>query len=442
VVSGAPQKARDSTTRLEGLARARTGHQNGQVGDRRLGIGFVGAGFMNRFHLMSLPGVRDADVTGIFSPNREHAESLARLAARLDVGQPKIHASVGDLVADPDVDALWIATTNDVRVAIVEEIVGSVTRGSGELIGVACEKPLARNFDEARRMVELIETTPLLHGYLENQVFAPSIVRGKEIVWRRAAPIAGRPYLARAAEEHSGPHMPWFWSGERQGGGVLNDMLCHSYELARFLLTSPDESRDALQVEQVNAQIASLKWTRPEYSELLREMTQGAIDYAKSPAEDFARASMTLRTNDGTRVMIEATTSWSFVGPALRLRTELLGPEYSMQVDSLSTDLTVFLGRKVRGEAGEDLVEKQNAEQGLMPVIADEPTAYGYTAENRHMVRAFLEGRMPDENWRDGLAVVEVLMACYKSAEERRTIDFPVDLSGFVPAVARGEWRG
>ena len=49
---------------------------------------------------------------------------------------------------------------------------------------------------------------------------------------------------------------------------------------------------------------------------------------------------------------------------------------------------------------------------------------------------------MPDENWRDGLAVVEVFMACYKSAEDRRTIDFPVDLSGFVPEVARGEWQG
>ena len=58
------------------------------------------------------------------------------------------------------------------------------------------------------------------------------------------------------------------------------------------------------------------------------------------------------------------------------------------------------------------------------------------------MVRAFLDGRISDENWRDGLTVVEVLMACYKSAEERRTVDFPVDLSGFVPAVARGEWRG
>ena len=68
---------------------------------------------------------------------------------------------------------------------------------------------------------------------------APSIVRGKDIIWRRAAPIAGRPYLARAAEEHSGPHMPWFWRGDLQGGGVLNDMMCHSVEVARYMLTEP-----------------------------------------------------------------------------------------------------------------------------------------------------------------------------------------------------------
>lgn len=408
---------------------------------RTLGIGFVGAGFMNRFHVASLVGVRDCEVAGVFSPTRTNAELLAASARQAGVGEPRVHGSIADLVADPHVDALWISTTNDSRVAVVEQIVDAVTRGKGELIGVACEKPLARNLAEARRMVELIESMPLLHGYLENQVFEPALTRGKEIIWRRAAPIAGRPYLARAAEEHSGPHMPWFWSGERQGGGVLNDMLCHSYEAGRFLLTAPDETRTALQVEDVNAQIASLKWTRPEYVELLKEMSGGQVDYGRAPAEDFARAAVRLRAPGGERLLVEATTSWSFVGPALRLRAELLGPEYAMQVDSLSTDLSVFLGRKIRGEAGEDLVEKQNSEQGLMPVIADEPGVYGYTAENRHMVQAFLAGRMPDETWHDGLAVTEVLMACYKSAEDGRTIAFPADLGSFVPAVARGTWR-
>lgn len=409
---------------------------------RRLGIGFVGAGFMNRFHVQSLVGVRDADVAGVFSPTRERAEALAALCRELDVGEPRVHRSVTELVADPAVDAVWIASTNDSRVSVVEEIVEAVRSGKGELIGVACEKPLARNVAEARCMVELIEGTPLLHGYLENQVFAPSVTRGKEIVWRRAVPIAGRPYLARAAEEHSGPHMPWFWDGRRQGGGVLNDMLCHSYEVARFLLTAPGEPRDALTVEEVSAQIASLKWTRAEYIELLRDMTGGQVDYARAPAEDFARAAVRLRGPNGERLLVEATTSWNFVGAGLRLRTELLGPEYAMQIDSLNTDLTVFMSRRVRGEAGEDLVEKQNAEQGLMPVVADEPGIYGYTAENRHMVQSFLAGRPPSETWHDGLAVVEVLMACYKSAEEGRSIRFPVDLEGFTPAVAQGRWAG
>jgi hypothetical protein len=145
------------------------------------------------------------------------------------------------------------------------------------------------------------------------------VARGKEVIWRRAVPIAGRPYLAGAAEEHSGPHRPWFWRGDRQGGGVLNDMLCHSYEAARYLLTAPGGARDSLTVTEVNAQIASLKWTRPEYAELLREQTGGAIDYGRAPAEDFARATVRLRTPEGLPVIVEATTSWGFVGPGLRL---------------------------------------------------------------------------------------------------------------------------
>ncbi len=407
---------------------------------RPLGIGFVGAGFMNRVHVASLVGVRDCEATGVFSPTRAHAERLAAQARSHGVGDATVHASITDLVADPRVDALWISSTNDTRVAVVEEIVDALARGNGELVGLACEKPLARNLAEARRMIELVESTPLLHGYLENQVFQPSVVRGKEIVWRRAVPFAGRPYLARAAEEHGGPHTNWFWSGERQGGGVLNDMLCHSYEVARHLLTAPDEPRAALQVEEVNAQIASLKWSRPEYAAILRERSDGALDYASAPSEDFARAAVALRAPGGERALVEATTSWSFVGPAGRLRAELLGPEYSLQIDSLTTDLTVFISRGLGQRPGEDLAEKQNAESGLMPVVADAPAAHGYTAENRHMVQAFLARRMPDETWHDGLAVTEVLMACYRSAEEGRSVAFPADLADFVPAVARGGW--
>ena len=139
----------------------------------------------------------------------------------------------------------------------------------------------------------------------------------------------------------------------------------------------------------------------------------------------------------------EATTSWSFVGAGLRLSAELLGPEYSLSWNTLDSGLKVFFSRAVAGQAGEDLVEKQNAEAGLMPVVANEAAAYGYEDEDRHFVRAFLGKETPLLTFDDGLEVVEMLMAAYQSAEEGRTLAFPPQgLEGFVPAVARGTWTG
>ena len=52
----------------------------------RLGIGLIGSGFVSQFHIRSLAGVRDADVAGVTSPTREHAEAAAALAKQLGVG--------------------------------------------------------------------------------------------------------------------------------------------------------------------------------------------------------------------------------------------------------------------------------------------------------------------------------------------------------------------
>jgi predicted dehydrogenase len=166
------------------------------------------------------------------------------------------------------------------------------------------------------------------------------------------------------------------------------------------------------------------------------------IDYATAPSEDFASLTIEFETDDGHTVLGEATTSWSFVGPGLRLSAELLGPEYSMSWSTLNSGLELFFSREVKGKTGEDLVEKQNAEVGLMPVVTNEPMAYGYEAEDRHFVRAFLGREAPRLTFDDGLEVVRVLMAAYLSAEQGRTVAFPPEgIDTFVPMVARGAWR-
>jgi predicted dehydrogenase len=120
----------------------------------------------------------------------------------------------------------------------------------------------------------------------------------------------------------------------------------------------------------------------------------------------------------------------------------MLGPEYSFQMNTLDTPARIFISRELHGEKDEDLVEKQNAEQGLMPLIEDETITYGYTEENRHMVEAFLAGRQPAESVHDGLVVTELIMASYLAAEQEETLQFPVaDLDSFVPQVALGTWQ-
>lgn len=405
----------------------------------RLGIGFIGSGFITQFHIRSMVGVRDADVLGVWSPNRERAQSAASLARTLNVGEAKAYPSITAMIEDPAIDALWICGPNFTRIANVEEIADALWRGKGQLSGIACEKPLARNVAEAKQLIELVNRVGLNNGYLEDQVFAPSLSRAKEILWRRGAAIAGRPYLARATEEHSGPHAPWFWNGELQGGGVLNDMMCHSVEVARYLLTEPDKARDSVRPLRVTARVANLKWSQSKYAAQLQARMGKDIHYSGAPAEDYASATIEFVDDQNNILIGELTNSWSFVGPGLRLTMELLGPEYSMSVNTLDSGPRLFFSREVKGVAGEDIVEKQNAETGLMPVVANEASEYGYEAENRHMARAFLRGEKPALTFQHGLEVVELLMMAYMSAEQGRTIDYrPEDLDSFVPAVARG----
>lgn len=402
-----------------------------------LGVGFIGSGFITRFHIRAWQAVRGADVRGVWSPTRQRAEEAAALARSLGVGEARVYGSIAEMAADPAIDCIWICGPNYARIENMEEIAHARSRGA-DLVGVACEKPLARNVAEGRRVVALVEQAGVLHGYLENQLFAPSVERGKEIVWARGAALSGRPYLARAAEEHGGPHMPWFWRGELQGGGVLNDMMCHSLEVGRHLLTEPGAARSSIRPMKVSAQIASLKWSRPEYVKLLKEMMGADTDYARHPAEDFARASVNYVDERGTPLVVEATTSWSYVGAGLRLSMELLGPEYSLSISTLDSTTKIFLSRRLRSDAAEDLIEKQNAEQGLMPIVGNEPAEYGYENENRFFVRSFLDGAQPALDFKAGLEVVELLMACYMSAEQERVLTWrPEGLDTYQPPVAR-----
>ena len=72
-------------------------------------------GFNTRFHIQGWTGVRDGDVRGVWSPNAQNAASAARLARDLGVGDAKAYRSIAEMVADPDIHAIWLCGPNQAR---------------------------------------------------------------------------------------------------------------------------------------------------------------------------------------------------------------------------------------------------------------------------------------------------------------------------------------
>ena len=405
-----------------------------------LRVGFVGAGFIAKFQLRAMAQIRTMELVGVTSRTRAHAEEVVALAHQLGVGEAKVYASISEMA--PYVDAIAIYAPNDLRIAMMEEIVAAVKAGA-PLKGVICEKPLGRNVAEARRLVELAEQANLPTAYFENQVFMKPL---RTQLSQLAPQIAtmGAPLLVRAAEEHGGPHKPWFWDPTRQGGGVLSDMGCHSIAAAWYALTPPGESPTFLQPISVSAEVALLKWGLPVWRQKL--LDRFGVDYAKTPAEDFTTGLITYRNpTTGQKVKAQFTTSWMFEKQGLRLLMDGMGPGYAFEVNTLASSSQVFIG-DAAAEAiadAETALEKATASRGLLTVHHNEADLYGYPDENADAADAFQAGRSAFLDWRYGLEITKLVTAAYMAAERRQTVDLTdpaiqQELESYIPLIQQG----
>jgi len=356
------------------------------------------------------------------------------------LGEGVVYPNIAEMAQH--VDAITICAPNFARVEIVEQIVDGVKKGA-ELKGVICEKPLARNVKEARRLVDLAEEAGLCTAYFENQIFMKPIraqLAQLEPQQRSMGPLV----LTRSAEEHGGPHEPWFWDPTKQGGGVLCDMGCHSIAVGWYALTPVGKSPTFLKPISVSADCALLKWGLPQWRAKLLE--RFGVDYSKTPAEDFTTGMVTYKNPDTGQIgKAQFTNSWMFEKQGLRIFMDGMGPGYAFEINTLNSTLQVFIG-DVAAEAVADAemaLEKATASRGLLAVQYNEADLYGYPDENEDAAQSFLAGKDAFLPWSYGLEITKLVMAAYMSAERQKTIDLTdpavqKELETFVPLIQQG----
>ena len=405
---------------------------------KMLRYGFVGGGFISAFQLRALREVRGVEVAGFIS--KDPLDSLVAYVRQHALGEGRVYASIKEMI--DDVDIVGVFAPNFARLEIVEEIVDAVKAGA-ELKAVVCEKPLARNMAEARRMVQLVNDANLPNVYFENQVHMKSVQAARD----QLGPVIdtmGPPVLVRSAEEHAGPHKGWFWDPTQQGGGVMSDMGCHCLAVGWYALTPPGKPVRFLQPQSVVADVALLKWGQPQWRRKL--LDQYGVDYARTPAEDFATGMVTYKNPETGQISkAQFTVSWMFDKQGLRLLIDGLGPGYAFEMNTLRSPLEVFIGDAAAASLcdTETALEKSQASRGLLTIQPNEADLYGYTDENADLVAALAAGRPAMLDWEYGLEIAQLTMAAYMSAERRCTIDLTdpavcEELETYVPLIQQG----
>ena len=336
-----------------------------------MNIAMLGSGFIGRFYADSLQGYRSKDkIVAIYSRKEESARKFA-----IDYKVPFSTTTMEAAINRPEVDVVCISLPNNLH----EEAVMLCCKHKKAVITT---KPLGRNAQEAKRMLEAVEKAGIFNGYLEDLVYTPKFIKAHESVKNGAL---GRILWAKSRETHPGPHSDWFWDIEQAGGGCILDLGCHCVEIARSYIGKDIKPMEVMcwadtQVKPIDAEDHAI----------------GLVKYENGAIGQFE-------------------VSWTFRG-GLDLRDEVMGTEGTIWTNSfLRTGFEMF----TTGKGADYVAEKAESNSGWLFPVGDELNELGYNHMFMDMFNAMEKGIAPKETFYDGYVVNSILDAAYKSAKTK-----------------------
>jgi predicted dehydrogenase len=201
---------------------------------RTLTVGLIGYDFMGRAHsnawrqaprFFDLPA--DLRLKTICGRNRA---AVKRAAAKL--GWENAETDWRRVVADRKIDIVDICTPNDTHCEIA-------LAAAAEGKAILCEKPLARNVAEAKRMVAAVKKARVVNMVCHNYRRIPAVALAKQMI--AGGELGDRIFHFRARYAQDwivDPNFPLVWrlQSDAAGSGALGDIGSHIVDLARYLV--------------------------------------------------------------------------------------------------------------------------------------------------------------------------------------------------------------
>lgn len=352
-----------------------------------LRVGVVGLGYAGTTHMRAFSKHADTVLASIAGKELEKLPILAS-----EFGASKTAGDWEDLVADPDLDIISIATPNALHHPIA---IAALNAGKH----VFCEKPLAVTAEQARQMVAAAKANNRILEVAFNYRRREDIRLAKKLV---ASGDLGRVYHSRVSwKRRSGiPGLTsWFTSEKMAGGGAAIDLGPHLVDSLLYMLGEP-------KVSAVSA-VMHGELGRAGYGAMDRAMQmQGNTGLFE--VEDLCSA--ILRLSDGSSVALEITWASHAVDDE-DICFELLG------VDS---GVRIFIPRYATENTVELFSDKDGAQISRKPEIIS--TGEGHLAVLNEFVDHVLSGDFASHSGDYALHRTEIIDAMYRSAKSAKEI--------------------
>jgi predicted dehydrogenase len=183
-------------------------------------LGFLGVGWIGRHRMEALARDGLAQVAAMADPHEEALEAAAEVAPQA------ARAESLEGLLEHELDGIVIATPSALH---ADQAVAALERG----LAVFCQKPLARDAEETRRVLhaarqaDRLLAVDLSYRHVEALQAAQTIVDQGEIGLVHSIDLA--------FHNAYGPDKPWFMQPALSGGGCLIDLGTHLVDLALWL---------------------------------------------------------------------------------------------------------------------------------------------------------------------------------------------------------------
>jgi myo-inositol 2-dehydrogenase/D-chiro-inositol 1-dehydrogenase len=181
-----------------------------------INIGLLGAGRIGQTHARAVAGIAAARISAVFDPIDAAAEVVIALTGAC-------RATFDEIIADPKIDAVIIATPTDLHATQVEQ-----AARAGKAI--FCEKPIDLDIDRVRECLKVVSETGARMQIGFNRRFDQEFMELRAQI--KAGAVGDLEMVQIASRDHAPPPIEFV----KRSGGMFRDMMIHDLDMARFLV--------------------------------------------------------------------------------------------------------------------------------------------------------------------------------------------------------------